>query len=1643
VTTSFWELDPTAAGLSVGRYIVTVEAGYIESTEGCIAGVREASTTFYLVHTVDAVAPGQALAGESVRIYGSGLYQGDPASILLDDDPNDGAAAIVSTVTPGGDGFADVTLPAEATPGTYYVAVALTDGTCQSIWKQALEVVSPGYQVSNEEDPSCGGAGTECSHPIVPGQTVTGNWFEPGDVDYYYFTAAAGTTFDISLHRVDESLSIHHPDAVDPELMVADPDGMVDSGKGYANDFSAADSNAVLTGYVTPKSGLYLLVSRSAKGFGDYTLTLTRTGTSPSTGNGAVAYGDRAVSIVEAPGEANTATLQAIVLDPQGLPAAGAQPAWQVLDGSISDAQISSSHFSGVAQGVFTIASGGTAGVAPSYDWPTQAKAAAMALEKQTIVIPPTGAIVGLVRHDSSGAVYYTRLPGAYEIAQIKQAADQIAVLGSAGSQSPAAAKDLALAKAFQCVDLEANRQEVTAIAMPDGAATIDSLTFELTDDAGNPINQPLSDLSVTELANLQVRLLAHCTDTDGAAMAPVPLPGAELAIQVADLDPAFTRGVVSGDTTCPSAVISTTGELTPIDIEVGTRSIFKSLDGAGEAQFATVELIAASTAIKTRAADETWLVLAADTVVEVAPMPDSPAQIGWIGSPDHTMPESFLSRYEEQIGSLTQYTQYVNGPRFYLLDTYGNAVILWGAGDTDPWHRDPTGEVYLPSPGEWGTPPWAAVRFEPESSPVFYRLWQFCSDPYIMGTPPTTVYTGFQQWQVCADPGDGGAPICSTFSLDNSQSMNWIYTQWPFLTDDINTGVGGEVLDHYVDGAEWSDPSSWTTSPGQPLLFQPSGKPVLLRIDPATTDDQYSPHSTTFDNVPVRVWVSGPVTEPGAIHFGRESPDDPYEPIKAEDVEICVGNLTYSQTAEYPLVGTCDQKFVGEATFDAFTDPGPDGLIDGQLFASAFGISKAPQEPGIYTIVVETDDPRFSEYSQVTKNWNYFGRWHYSFEVLGGWFLDESYNPIDETSIISERTVYLDALLPNSGDQLSVNIYFDDISGEHSNSYTVSLSIFSSEWSTISKYRGEITIRNKAATGQSPSKESTQNTIELEGPAVGRLLASLVKTFAKVRTITHDVKYLRADGLFKPGTIYDRGYIGNEASDPDKDKGRIYMNWVFDENSVNKLKWSRGFQRVDLTAAILPVDDISSDYRVLWIEIDEDDPSDTWAGVHPASGAMIDPEDWGIDPLDPYYKYIPWNNLPHLENKGGDNHGFRNSIPKWEQAKLPDGSDDPRFRMTTEIDYENGLGRVAFTEISNGMSRIRFNATNVSGDNYKIRAILVKGESIQTWGPEDVTGLMTVWKRAQIEHKHMEEHLLPVDQLQATFNPAFIEIVPSAPQYTYRNLEFFGSGDNPDTVENNLNEFCMNPPVGEFEHKSDLINDGAWFFSCAARNMSTPPEPPSFAIPIAGIARRLEDTNTLELLDEYGDLPAPDELVGWEITINKDTTSEFTFTIESNTERTIDVEPYYWDRHHWAVNGSLMYTLLMDDEELGYDQMQEFHFTIGDGTFLTVGIAPSDGCSIVFIEPFKLKFGDNPDMFNKEVKDTTIHELVHAFDVGHICGLRDIYGQYSCVMNYTYNQTYKFEGGMGPLESRSTLCATHIIALRKANGFGGDVNND
>lgn len=153
-------------------------------------------------HTLDGIAPGQVVEESTFRVYSKTWTEGADGYVFIDDDFGDATDPVVyyGAVQPGG--YLEITpLPGglPAMGGYWYVSVADdAAGTGRSIWWGGLKIEAAGdaavpLLVANEEDPSCGGASSECAHPILPGQTWQGEWGLAGDEDFF-FPAGAGTT---------------------------------------------------------------------------------------------------------------------------------------------------------------------------------------------------------------------------------------------------------------------------------------------------------------------------------------------------------------------------------------------------------------------------------------------------------------------------------------------------------------------------------------------------------------------------------------------------------------------------------------------------------------------------------------------------------------------------------------------------------------------------------------------------------------------------------------------------------------------------------------------------------------------------------------------------------------------------------------------------------------------------------------------------------------------------------------------------------------------------------------------------------------------------------------------------------------------------------------------------------------------------------------------------------------------------------------------------------------------------------------------------------------------------------------------------------------------------------------------------------
>jgi protein-arginine deiminase len=181
------------------------------------------------------------------------------------------------------------------------------------------------------------------------------------------------------------------------------------------------------------------------------------------------------------------------------------------------------------------------------------------------------------------------------------------------------------------------------------------------------------------------------------------------------------------------------------------------------------------------------------------------------------------------------------------------------------------------------------------------------------------------------------------------------------------------------------------------------------------------------LDNVPVKVWVNGPNSSPQQIRWTRAGPEAAWEPLKVEDVMISTGSLVAQGSCRLEM--SWDTIWTGEAELTAFTDRLPGGascLATGENLGAAFSITRAPSEPGWYTVVVDTtDEVRFPDYSQHDKNWSALARLSvHSFEVIGGFYLNESFRKIPHTVWVQDdRQIYVKVFIESSESVLAATV--------------------------------------------------------------------------------------------------------------------------------------------------------------------------------------------------------------------------------------------------------------------------------------------------------------------------------------------------------------------------------------------------------------------------------------------------------------------------------------------------------------------------------------------------------------------------------------------------------------------------------------------
>lgn len=257
--------------------------------------------------------------------------------------------------------------------------------------------------------------------------------------------------------------------------------------------------------------------------------------------------------------------------------------------------------------------------------------------------------------------------------------------------------------------------------------------------------------------------------------------------------------------------------------------------------------------------------------------------------------------------------------------------------------------------------------------------------------------------------------------------------------------------------------------------------------------------------------------------------------------------------------------------------------------------------------------------------------------------------------------------------------------------------------------------------------------------------------------------KITKVDGLYNKDGAYDADYLF------DDNDGKVFINNSFEVVSgVVTPKWSPNEQFINITAETVPTGIQIPDLMFLGIKIrwsyeDPDDRSDNTITGNQNFKNIIDPNG----------------------DEGNDNLGERNGAV-WQQLSTS-------YKMTLSTDDKS-----AETEFKNGKTEVRFNATDVGGDNFiiKYKYVLDNGWT----GTELKTNEFAAWKLLHVQSGYMSDcggKVEQLDNLNESFKNCFVhfDILPSQamadmdlistqPEITKAALQPYFTGNNvPDFV--------------------------------------------------------------------------------------------------------------------------------------------------------------------------------------------------------------------------------------------------------------------
>ena len=290
--------------------------------------------------------------------------------------------------------------------------------------------------------------------------------------------------------------------------------------------------------------------------------------------------------------------------------------------------------------------------------------------------------------------------------------------------------------------------------------------------------------------------------------------------------------------------------------------------------------------------------------------------------------------------------------------------------------------------------------------------------------------------------------------------------------------------------------------------------------------------------------------------------------------------------------------------------------------------------------------------------------------------------------------------------------------------------------------------------------------------------------------------------GLYEPGhndpadvaakTTLASGYRKGYKSDDGL--GRIFINQI--PRVDPSVSWEdvkkKNQQYIELSATInVAKGTLPADAQVVWQWSDPDDPSDT--GMRDDAAAFLDPNDFD-------------STGKRIANKDDDNIG-KCDFP------TPAASKEPAFEQIGPYTLTAGPAnsRSCFTLVSGGKSEVRFHCTDAGGDNFVLTATVRAAPNLKVTAG-DATGIMTMWKRVDVEYRRMASaESIPAQKIPPYFLKQFVQMDIRDEEKTKSDVPYVSPVAGVDMTEQFVKK--------EFTHRQKP----GWFFICVARESEPP----------------------------------------------------------------------------------------------------------------------------------------------------------------------------------------------------------------------------